>query len=160
MSKQRYEKEIEEILRKYDEESGRKERPLPRDTRDTRATRAPLDLRPISPPRGVPRPPGKQFTMPNWKRLSAGQYILMAFGVALLAVLLRNLWGPLTFILILISAILFLVPILLYYNTGTTSGGYSSHEEKRWRGQVIDFNTRRDVTGDPLAGIKRWLRRK
>ena len=98
--------------------------------------------------------------MPNWKRLSAGQYILMAFGAAILAVLVRGLWEPLTFLFIILAAVLFLVPILLYANTGTSSGGYSPHEEKRWRGQVIDFNTRREVTNDPLAGIKRWFRRR
>jgi hypothetical protein len=63
-------------------------------------------------------------------------------------------------VLIILAVILFLLPIFLYRSTGTTSGGYSPHEEKRWRGQVIDFNTRREVTSDPLAGIKRWLRRR
>jgi phosphotransferase system glucose/maltose/N-acetylglucosamine-specific IIC component len=100
------------------------------------------------------------FTMPNWKRLSAGQYILMAFGSAIMAVLLRGLWEPLTFLFIILAAVLFLVPILLYANTGTSAGGYSPTEQKRWRGQVIDINTRRDLTNDPLAGIKRWFKKR
>lgn len=171
MSKQRYEKEIEEILQKYDEQSGRKDRP-PRDTPDARDARnpvAPRDARlPSSKPldfRAPQRPsrPASQrgFSMPNWKRLGSGQYILLAFGAALLAVVLRNVLPDIFIIaLIVLSAIFFLIPIVLYSNTGNTSGGYSPHEEKHWRGQVIDFSTRRDVSNDPLESIKRWFRRK
>ncbi len=98
--------------------------------------------------------------MPNLKRVSSGQYIMLAFAVALLAVLLRNISDILTFALIIASAVLFLIPIVLYRSTGTTGGGYSPTEEKRWRGQVIDFNSRRNLTNDPLEGIKRWFRRR
>jgi hypothetical protein len=98
--------------------------------------------------------------MPNWKRFSSGQYLMFAFGVALLAVLLRNVSEILTFLLIILSAVLFLVPIFLYRSTGTTGGGYSPTEEKRWRGQVIDFNTRKTVNNDPLESIKRFFRRR
>jgi hypothetical protein len=155
MSKQRYEQEIEDILKKYDEQAGRKERPTGKPP--VELTPTPVDYR----TGGSRRPAQKSnLSMPNWKRITSGQYLLLAFAVALLAVLLRGLWEPLTFVLIVVSAVLFLVPIFLYRSTGTTSGGYSPTEEKRWRGQVIDFNTRRNVTNDPLDGIKRWFRRK
>jgi hypothetical protein len=152
MSKQRYEREIEEILAKYYEESERKER-NPREERPVGGYR-------IYPPPTRPRPPQTPFTLPSWKRRSAGQYMLMAFGVALLAMIVSNFSSLLASVLVILAVVLFLVPILLYYTTGTASGGWSSREEKRWRGQVIDFNTRRDITNDPLAGIKRWLRRR
>ena len=156
MSKQRYEQEIEEILKKYDEQTGRKERPV---------AKPPVEITPTPPPDyryTVPRraPQKSGFTMPNWKRLSSGQYIMLAFAVALLAVLLRNVSDVLTIVLVIVSAVLFLVPIALYRSTGTSGGGYSPTEEKRWRGQVIDFNSRRNVTDDPLDSIKRWFKRR
>ena len=83
-----------------------------------------------------------------------------AFGVALLAVVMRSFIPALAPVLVILSIVLFLVPIFTYRSTGTTSGGWSTREEKRWRGQVIDFNTRREITDDPLAGIKRWFRRR
>jgi hypothetical protein len=150
MSKQRYEKEIEEILSKYDQEKGRTER-KPSDTKPIR------DFRSGAPGRGTPR---NSLNMPNWKRLSAGQYIAAAFGVALLAILVRSVAPLLASIMVLLAVVLFLVPIVVYRSTGTTSGGWSANEEKRWRGQVIDFSTRRDVTNDPLASIKRWFKRR
>lgn len=153
MSKQRYEKEIEEILSKYDADSGRaekkpEEKKLPRDF-------GVYSKRPA--PRSQPSVPSVQ----NWKRFGAGQYIVAAFGVALLAILVRRVtpdFVPL--VLVIVSALLFLAPIALYRSTGTTTGGWSAREEKRWRGQVIDFNTRRNVTDDPFANIKRWLKRR
>jgi hypothetical protein len=155
MSKQRYEQEIEDILKKYDEQSGRKDRPTGKPP--VELTPPPSDYRSRSPRQAPQR---SSFSMPNWKRLSSGQYLMLAFAVALLAVLLRNLSEFLAFILIIVSAVLFLVPIVLYRSTGTTSGGYSPTEEKRWRGQVIDFNTRKTVNNDPLESIKRWFRRR
>ncbi len=154
MSKSRYEQEIDEILSKYDEEKGRAPIPPQR--------KSPREFLPTS-----PLPPRKSLTpprsMPDVKRLSSGQYMLAAFGVAVLAIILRSLGVPSTIItiMIILSAVLFLVPILLNYTRGGSSGGSTSpHEEKRWRGQVIDINTRRNVTDDPLASIKRWLRRR
>ena len=154
MNKQRYEREIEEILRKFDEEKGRTDRPVRERERDARP---PIDFRRSTPSRA---PRQTRFTMPDWKRLSSGQYMLLAFAAAILAVLVNGISPFLSTVLIILAVILFLLPIVLYRNTCTTSGGYSPHEEKRWRGQVIDFNTRRQVTNDPLAGIKRWLRRR
>lgn len=156
MSKQRYEQEIEDILKKYDETSGRKDRPTGKPPVETTPT--PVDYRTGASRRVPQKNPG--FTMPNWKRLSSGQYIALAFAVAFLAVLLNRVSSILTFLLIITSAVLFLVPILLYRNTGSTSGGYSPNEDKRWRGQVIDINTRRNVNDDPFEGIKRWFRRR
>ena len=156
MSKQRYEREIEEILRKYDEEKGQSDRPVRQRERE-RDTRPPIDFRRSTPTR-APRQTG--FTMPDWKRLSSGQYMLLAFGVATLAVLVNGISSLLSTVLVILAVILFLLPIFLYRSTGTTQGGYSPTEQKRWRGQVIDFNTRRQVDNDPLEGIKRWFRRK
>ena len=156
MSKQRYEQEIEEILKKYDEQTGRKDRPTGKPPVETTPA-PPPDYRYAAPKR-TPQKSG--YTLPNWKRISSGQYIMLAFAVALLAVLLRNISDVLTFVLIIASAVLFLIPIVLYRSTGTTGGGYSPTEEKRWRGQVIDFNSRRNLTNDPLEGIKRWFRRR
>jgi hypothetical protein len=152
MSKQRYEQEIEEILRKYDEQVGRKDRPTGKPPVET--TPVPPQEYRYRPPKQAP--PKNRFSMPNWKRISSGQYLLLAFGVALLAVLLKDVLPALTLVLIVVSAALFLVPIFLYRSTGTTNGGYTPSEQKRWRGQVIDFNS----GNDPFEGIKRWFRRK
>jgi hypothetical protein len=156
MSKQRYEREIEEILRKFDEEKGRTDRPV-RERERERDARPPIDFRRSTPSRA---PRQARFTMPDWKRLSSGQYMLLAFAVAILAVMVNGISSFISTVLVILAVILFLLPIVLYRNTGTTSGGYSPTEEKRWRGQVIDFNTRREVTNDPFAGIKRWFRRR
>ena len=154
MGKNRYEQEIEEILSKYEEEKG-----TPRRSPEGRT---PREFQPTQPPLS----PRKSFTpprsMPDLKRMSAGQYMLAAFGVAILAIILRPLGVPpvIVSMMIILSAILFLVPILLHYTRGSGGGGAFPREEKRWRGQVIDINTRRNVTDDPIESIKRWLRRR
>ena len=155
MGKNRYEQEIEEILSKYEEEKGTPRRPPEaRSPREFRPTQPPLSPRKgLTPPRSGP----------DLKRMSAGQYMLAAFGMAILAIILRPLGIPPVIIsmMIILSAILFLVPILLHYTRGGSGGGGAfPREEKRWRGQVIDINTRRNVTDDPLESIKRWLRRR
>ncbi len=146
--KQKYEREIEEILEKFDKDPERKKK--------AEAVGDRLNsFRPSS------SPSRKGPSLPtNWKGASAGQYIAAAFGVALLALIVRGFYPPLASVLVILSVVLFLVPIFLYRSTGTTTGGWSTHEEKRWRGQVIDFNTRRDITDDPLAAIKRWFKRR
>ena len=154
MDKNRYEQEIEEILSKYEEEKGPSRRPPEgRPPREFRPTSSPLPpRRSLIPPRSVP----------DLKRMSSGQYMLAAFGVAILAIILSRMGVPSVIVtmLIIMSAILFLVPILLNYTRGSAGGSAFPREEKRWRGQVIDMNTRRNVTDDPLEGIKRWLRRR
>src|SRR5439155_21554619 len=114
MSKQRYEQEIEDILKKYDEKTGHTDRPT---------GKPPVELSPPPPDfRYRPSKPAPQksgFTLPNWKRISSGQYLMLAFGVALLAVLLRSVSEALTFILSVLSEALFLLPIVLYIRTGT-----------------------------------------
>ncbi len=154
MSKNRYEQEIEDILSKYEEEKGPSGgTPQGRPPREFRPTQPPLSpRRNLIPPRSVP----------DLKRMSAGQYMLAAFGVAILAIILRPMGVPPVIIsmMIILSAILFLVPILLHYTRSSGGGGAFPREEKRWRGQVIDINTRRNVTDDPLESIKRWLRRR
>jgi hypothetical protein len=151
--KQKYEREIEEILAKYEKDKVQRE-----------PKKGPEDSLPRVSAGGytpVRKPGGSAFPS-DWRRVSAGQYIAAAFAVALLAVFLRSVSGTLAGLLVIISVVLFLLPIFLYRSTGTTSGGWSSNEQKRWRGQVIDFNTRRDIThdSDPFAPIKRWFRKR
>lgn len=168
MSKQKYEQEIEEILQKYDEEKGKKEKGSEAGSPEGRATsnpspRPPIDFRAAQARRSTySRPPqGSGFSMPNWKRLSAAQYIGLAIGAAVLAVLVGRAIPIITGMLVIASAVLFFIPFVLYRSTGTTSGGYSPTEEKRWRGQPIDYTPRHDNDdGDPLAGVKRWFRKR
>jgi hypothetical protein len=168
MSKQKYEQEIEDILRKYDEEKGKREKPVAPGASTGTPTgsptpRTPIDFRAAQDRRAqYTRPSQKSgFTLPNWKRLSAAQYIAMAIGVAVLAVITGRVFPIVTGILVILSAILFFMPFLLYRNTGTTSGGYTPTEEKRWRGQKIDYSPGgNNKDDDPLAGIKNWFRRK
>ncbi len=167
MSKQKYEQEIEEILKKYDEEKGKRERNSadagsPGDRVSNPKPRPPIDFRAAQSRRTTySRPPQKSGpSMPNWKRLSAGQYIAMAIGAAVLAVLVGRSIPILTGVLVILSAILFFIPFVLYRSTGTTSGGYSPTEEKRWRGQPIDYRPNQNDDDDPLAGVKRWLKKR
>ena len=147
--KQKYEREIEEILSKFDVETERRDR----------VERPGMRLS------GV-RPGGYGYTrrtwsLPkNWKRFGSGQYIAGAFVAAFLAVLVHNFSQILANLLVLVAVVLFFLPIVLYRSSGTTGGGWSPGEQRRWRGQVIDFTTRRDITNDPLAAIKRWFRRR
>src|SRR4029079_4221145 len=104
--KQKYEREIEEILSKYDFETDRKER-------SERSNR---------PPDGGPRPLGgpfvpgrghtkKSWSLPglpkNWKRISSGQYIALAFVAAFGAVLVHNISQLLANGLIIAAVVLF-----------------------------------------------------
>jgi hypothetical protein len=152
--KQKYEREIEEILAKFDKEREQKKRSDERETRPVVPIRGYSNPRKSGPSlRGIPGLPK------DWRRIGAGQYIAAAFAVALLAVFLRGL-GPLSSLLVILSVVLFFIPVFLYRSTGNTSGGWTPNEQKRWRGQVIDFNTRREISNDPLAAIKRWFRRR
>lgn len=148
MDKQKYEREIEEILEKYEKESGRKTR--------TEGQIGTIRPSPSAPVRRAPQVPSNW----NWRRLSSGQYMLAAFAVALLAVLVGSISQVLATILVIVSVVLFLLPVVLYRSTGNTSGGWSAREQKRWRGQPIDINTRRPINDDPIEGIKRWFRRR
>jgi hypothetical protein len=152
MDKKRYEKEIEEILAKYDQESGRKDKPKP----DAPPGGAFGGLRSNVPGRSnAPRRNKPSFTS-NLKHISAGQYMVAAFALAILAIFVRAFSPGLAGLMVIAAAALFLIPLLLH----RTPGGGSPQPEKRWRGQVIDFTTRREVTNDPFAGIKRWFRRR
>ena len=148
--KQKYEREIEEILAKYDLEAEQR-----------KATEKPAGRFTNIPQSRYPGPRrSPSFTPPNLKRMTSGQYMGAAFAVAILAVFLHNVVPALASFLVIVAAVLFLVPILLYWNKGSSGGSWSPGEEKRWRGQVIDINTRRDISDDPFASIKRWLRRR
>src|SRR4051794_19227272 len=98
MSKQRYEQEIEEILKKYDEQTGRKDRPT---------GKPPVELTSVPPPSyrySAPKqaPQKSGVNLPNWKRISSGQYLMLAFAAGLLAVLLHNVSSLLTLVLIVL----------------------------------------------------------
>ena len=58
--------------------------------------------------------------MPDWKRLSSGQNMLLAFGAAILAVVVNGFVPFLSTLLVILAIILFLLPIFLYRSTGTT----------------------------------------
>jgi hypothetical protein len=157
MDKKRYEREIEEILKKYDEKSGRTERPK--------------EERPPLPPPGRPGPglpprnrgtyrPPTSSPFSALRRLSAGQYMLSAFALAILAIFVRTFSPTLASIMVILAAVLFLLPIFLNRTPTGTPTGIPGAEQKRWRGQVIDMTTRRDITSDPFAAIKRWFRRR
>src|SRR5437879_1836050 len=88
--KQKYEREIEEILSKYDMETDRKEKPR----------------LPAIPPGGFqtrkPYASGRSWSLPkNWRRFGSGQYIAAAFVAAFLAVLVRGVSPVLTSLLII-----------------------------------------------------------
>src|SRR3954453_3218761 len=144
--KQKYEREIEEILAKYDREAERRKPPEP-------------------PPHGRFgnfSSPGRRPSYKGaaaWRSLGSGQYMLLAFVVGFLALFVQSFSHPLANFLVIVSAVLFLVPILLYWSRGWAGGSGPQHQ-KRWRRQVIDFNTHRDITDDPFASIKRWFRRR
>ncbi|MEO5951222.1 MAG: hypothetical protein ABIQ44_02020 [Chloroflexia bacterium] len=168
MSKQKYEQEIEDILRKYDEEKGKREKPTAQGDATNTPTRnpvprAPIDFRAAQNRRAQHSRSTQRggFTMPDWKRLSAAQYIAMAIGAAVLAVIIGPAIPIVTGVLVILSAILFFVPFVLYKNTGTTSGGYSPTEEKRWRGQKIDYTPHDSGNNDdPLDGVKKWFKKR
>src|SRR3954465_9431213 len=105
--KQKYEREIEEILAKYDREAERRKPPEP-------------------PPQGrfgnfssSGRRPSFRGSA-NWRSLGSGQYMLLAFAVALLALFVRSFSIPLANFLVIVSAVLFLVPIVLYWSRGSS----------------------------------------
>jgi hypothetical protein len=153
MDKKRYEKEIEEILAKYDQESGRKEKPKA----DAPAGGGGIGgLRPAVPSRGNSPRRNSPSLGPNLKKIGAGQYMIAAFSFAILAIFVRAFAPGLAGLMVILAAVLFLVPVLLH----RSPGGGAPQQEKRWRGQVIDFSTRREITNDPFATIKRWFRKR
>lgn len=155
MDKKRYEKEIEEILAKYDQETGRKEKP--KADAPTNIGGAGGGFRPSAPNRSNASRRSKQPTFgSSLRNIGAGQYMVSAFVLAILAIFVRAFSPGLAGVMVLLAAALFLMPILFH----RSPGGSSPQGEKRWRGQVIDFSTRREVTNDPLAAIKRWFRRR
>ena len=158
MDKKRYEKEIEEILAKYDQDSGRKERPKQDAPSGSSGSGGGGmgGFRPPVPGRGnTPRRSKLTFSA-NLRNISAGQYMVAAFALAILAIFVRAFSPGMAGLMVILAAGLFLVPLLLHRSP---TGG-APQQEKRWRGQVIDFSTRRDITNDPFAAIKRWFRRR
>ncbi len=145
MNKQRYEREIEEILQKYEEEKAAGKRP------EKKPERPPFTNQRWS---GPPAPSRRSSPSFNWRRISSGQYIGMALALLVLSLLFS---GPIATLMGFASIVLFVLAII-QHRSG--SAGYFPGEQKRWRGQVIDFNTRRDITNDPFAAIKRWFRRR
>src|SRR5438045_9453832 len=109
--KQRYEREIEEILSKYDLENERKEKPR----------------LPTIPPGGFQSrkaSPSSKSPLPrNWRRISSGQFIAAAFAVAFLAVLVRSI-SPLVASLLVLAVVVYLFLVLVFFElTVHTRGG-------------------------------------
>ncbi|MDQ6693377.1 MAG: hypothetical protein M3014_03015 [Chloroflexota bacterium] len=164
MAKNKYEQEIEEILSKYEEEKGhgREVNSTPNATRPTVPIKPSSAFRPNNPP-NYPRKQYNsrpRYSMSDLKHLTSGQYMAAAFGVAILALAVKELSAAAASFLVIVSVVLFLVPILLNYGSGSSSSGSYPRDEKRWRGQVIDLNTRRPINEDPLESIKRLFRRR
>ncbi len=136
MSKQRYEREIEEILRKAEEQGW-----------------AGKSGGNANPPSSSPHPPRPPRAPRSGFRVTPGFIfgLSVVFGVLVFA--LRPI-SPLWSALLAPLAVLFFLGAIFYYYTTNASAG-SKPGEKRWRGQPIEINN----PNDPLAGLKRTLNR-
>jgi len=85
------------------------------------------------------------------RRLSAGRLMGLGFALCIVATLVRGMLPWLSALLILAGVILFVSPIFLSFRRG---GGAGAHEERLWRGRVIEYPHR-----DPLQSASAWVRR-
>lgn len=136
MEKRKYEQEIEEILRKAEE--------------DGWVSKTGASPGKANAPDNIKRP-----RRPANKR--AGFHITpgLILGISVVAVVLIFLmrpFAPIVSAFLTPLAVLFFLGAIFYYYTSSSSGG---RIEKRWRGQTIDVSN----PNDPLAGIKRTLNR-
>ncbi len=135
MEKRKYEREIEEILRKAEEEGWASK------SGSVSKANAPDNIkRPIRP---ANRPTGFHIT--------PGLVVGISLSVLVLIFLIRP-FAPEISVLLTPLAVLFCLGALIYYYISTSAGGKM---EKRWRGQTIDMSK----SNDPLANIRRTLER-
>lgn len=134
MAKQRYEKEIEEILQR-------------------------LDPGPPKPRAVAPRRPALGSTRGrSWSLLrlagglDPGRVMLWSFGVLLLALLLQGGAPGMARPVALLGGILLLTAYVLSF----TSGG--GRREMRWRGRTIDLSRTRSPLGEWGWRLARWFR--
>ncbi len=135
MEKRKYEREIEEILRKAEEEGWASKNGGTSKANAPDNTRRPL--RPANQPSGFHLTPG------------------LVLGVSVAAVILVVLikpFAPIVSAFLTPLAVLFVLGAIFYYYINSSTSGKM---EKRWRGQAIDVSK----PNDPLAGIKRTLNR-
>jgi hypothetical protein len=135
MEKRKYEREIEEILRKAEEEGWVSKSGSASKANASDNTRRPL--RPANQPSGFHVTPG------------------LVLGLSVTAVILVFLirpFAPIVSAFLTPLAVLFFLGAIFYYYANSSGDGKM---EKRWRGQAIDVSK----PNDPLASIKRTLNR-
>jgi hypothetical protein len=135
MDKRKYEREIEEILRKAEE--------------DGWASKSGAGPGKTNPPDNIKRP--RPANKPTGFRLTPGLILGISIAVVVLIFLIRP-FAPVVSAFLTPLAVLFFLGALFYYYTTSSSGG---RIEKRWRGQAIDVSN----PDDPFAGLKRTLNR-
>ncbi len=135
MEKRKYEREIEEILRKAEEDGWANK------SGSASKANAPDNIK--RPTRPANKPTGFRITPGTILGLSVAS-IVVVFFIRPFAPEVWALLTPLT--------VLFFLGALFYYYVSTSAGGKM---EKRWRGQTIDVSK----PNDPLASIRRTLER-
>lgn len=127
MSKQKYEREITEILERMD-----------------RQGRGPMPPRPVSPARSWRRVRSLLSTPAGW---SSRTWLALSIGLPLLAVLIHRLAPGIGSLLVLAGIVLFLSPLVL-----ALAGAVRREERPLWRGRVIEMPSR----GGSLAASWRY----
>ncbi len=148
MPQQRYEKEIEDILRKAEEAGWGKVNgaaPRPQET-----------ARPLPPNRSNPTKPKANRRSVRWTPGS----ILAAVAIFTLLVIILSPIDPSRITLLLRPlAVLALIGAVIYYfsQSGRTS---PPPGEKRWRGQPIQFEQPETPFERIASTLRRWLNRR
>ena len=126
----KYEKEIEEILKRADEVMPR-DRPRPTKREQGSGFFSPLD----------------RLSGGRRLRISAGKLMLVSVALLLLALILGATKSGLVVPLVVAGLVLFVVAYALFFVRPSTSS-----YEKRWRGRPIED------TPSALERLKRWLK--
>lgn len=135
MEKRKYEREIEEILRKAEEDGWASK------SGNASKANAPDNI----------RRPSRPANRPTGFRITPGLVVGLSLGALVLVFLIRP-FAPEISVLLTPLVVVFCLGALFYYYVSTSAGGKM---EKRWRGQTIDMSK----SNDPLANIRRTLER-
>jgi len=136
----RYEREIDEILRRFERQPPRR-------------------------PRGNPLVPLLDALATAWRRLNsitrarttAEQLIVWSLGLVLLTFVLGYISPRLAYYASILSVLMFVAAIVL----SISGRGGSSSRQKRWRGKVIDLPPSNRISLSGLAWrLRQWLRRR